>query len=91
MVGAVPAEPTENVRAADRSGASVRGEGLGMSSTYDPASFTAARCGAAVRAGPALRRTRPQAYSGGFSASSTSTRTPCSSARTPASQTAAAA
>ncbi|GGP32864.1 hypothetical protein GCM10010265_06360 [Streptomyces griseoincarnatus] len=43
------------------------------------------------RPSAALRRTRLQAYSGGFSASSTSTRTPCSSARTPASQTAAAA
>ncbi len=53
VMGAVPAEPTEYIRAADRSGASFRGEGLGMSSTYDPASFTAARCGAAVRAGVA--------------------------------------
>ncbi|MFJ9601437.1 type 1 periplasmic-binding domain-containing protein [Streptomyces althioticus] len=53
VVGAELAEPTENVTAADWSGASFRGEGLGMSSTYDPASFTAARCGAAVRAGVA--------------------------------------
>ncbi|MFD5575140.1 type 1 periplasmic-binding domain-containing protein [Streptomyces cadmiisoli] len=53
VVGAELAEPTENVTAVDWSGASFRGEGLGMSSTYDPASFTAARCAAAVRAGVA--------------------------------------
>ncbi|UPZ28241.1 hypothetical protein MUK60_10695 [Streptomyces sp. LRE541] len=53
VVGAELAEPTHNVTAVDWSGASFRGEGLGMSSTYDPASFTAARCAAAVRAGTA--------------------------------------
>ncbi|XVU23566.1 hypothetical protein ACQPZJ_40930 [Actinoplanes sp. CA-054009] len=53
VVGAELAEPTHNVTAADWSGASFRGEGLGMSSTYDPASFTAARCAAAIRAGVA--------------------------------------
>ncbi|MFD7438436.1 hypothetical protein [Streptomyces sp. NPDC059861] len=53
VVGAELAEPTENVTAVDWSGASFRGEGLGMSSTYDPASFTPARCAAAVRAGVA--------------------------------------
>ncbi|GAA2940526.1 MULTISPECIES: hypothetical protein [Streptomyces] len=53
VVGAELAEPTENVTAVDWSGASFRGEGLGMSSTYDPASFTDARCAAAVRAGAA--------------------------------------
>ncbi|MFH9979774.1 hypothetical protein ACH4ND_11075 [Streptomyces sp. NPDC017179] len=53
VVGAELAEPTHNVTAVDWSGASFRGEGLGMSSTYDPASFTAARCAAAVRAGVA--------------------------------------
>ncbi|MEU8708827.1 hypothetical protein [Streptomyces sp. NPDC048565] len=53
VVGAELAEPTENVTAVDWSGASYRGEGLGMSSTYDPASFTEARCAAAVRAGTA--------------------------------------
>ncbi|MEV1332735.1 hypothetical protein AB0J20_24550 [Micromonospora costi] len=53
VVGAELAEPTYNVTAADWSGASFRGEGLGMSSTYDPASFTADRCAAAVRAGVA--------------------------------------
>ncbi|MFE7033861.1 hypothetical protein ACFU9Y_26440 [Streptomyces sp. NPDC057621] len=53
VVGAELAEPTHNVTAVDWSGASFRGEGLGMSSTYDPASFAAARCAAAVRAGTA--------------------------------------
>ncbi|MEV4198614.1 hypothetical protein [Micromonospora globbae] len=53
VVGAELAEPTHNVTAADWSGASFRGEGLGMSSTYDPGSFTAERCAAAVRAGVA--------------------------------------
>ncbi|MFF4705303.1 hypothetical protein ACWC4D_36530 [Streptomyces sp. NPDC001288] len=53
VVGAELAEPTANVTSVDWSGASFRGEGLGMSSTYDPSSFTAARCAAAVRAGVA--------------------------------------
>ncbi|MFF2526384.1 type 1 periplasmic-binding domain-containing protein [Streptomyces liangshanensis] len=53
VVGAELAEPTGNVTAVDWSGASFRGEGLGASSTYDPASFTAARCAAAIRAGVA--------------------------------------
>ncbi|MDX3070927.1 hypothetical protein [Streptomyces sp. MI02-7b] len=53
VVGAELAEPTHNVTAVDWSGASFRGEGLGMSSTYDPASFTTARCEAAIRAGAA--------------------------------------
>jgi hypothetical protein len=53
VLGAEVAEPTENVTAVDWTGASFRGEGLGASSTYDPDSFTAARCGAAVRAGVA--------------------------------------
>ncbi|MDT0440513.1 MULTISPECIES: hypothetical protein [Streptomyces] len=53
VVGAELAEPTHNVTAVDWSGASFRGEGLGMSSAYDPASFTEARCAAAVRAGAA--------------------------------------
>ncbi|GIF16243.1 hypothetical protein [Actinoplanes teichomyceticus] len=53
VVGAELAEPTENVTAADWAGASFRGEGLGSASTYDPASFTAQRCGDAVRAGVA--------------------------------------
>ncbi|MYS18925.1 hypothetical protein GA0115240_10194 [Streptomyces sp. DvalAA-14] len=53
VVGAELAEPTANVTAVDWSGASFRGEGLGASSTYDPASFTAERCGAAIRAGVA--------------------------------------
>ncbi|MFJ8582811.1 hypothetical protein [Micromonospora sp. NPDC093277] len=53
VVGAELAEPTHNVTAVDWSGASFRGEGLGMSSTYDPGSFTAERCAAAIRAGVA--------------------------------------
>ncbi|MBU4213280.1 MAG: hypothetical protein KJ792_01335 [Actinobacteria bacterium] len=53
VVGAELAEPTLNVTAVDWAGASFRGEGLGTASTYDPASFTAVRCGAAVRAGAA--------------------------------------
>ena len=53
VIGAELAEPTQNVTAVDWSGASFRGEGLGMSSTYDPASFTGERCGAAIRAGVA--------------------------------------
>jgi hypothetical protein len=53
VVGAELAEPTANVTAADWTGASFRGEGLGMSSTYDPASFTPERAGRAVRAGVA--------------------------------------
>ncbi|MGC5285540.1 hypothetical protein [Micromonospora sp. DT231] len=53
VVGAELAEPTHNVTSVDWDGASFRGEGLGMSSTYDPKSFTAERCAAAVRAGVA--------------------------------------
>ncbi|WP_155337589.1 hypothetical protein [Acrocarpospora corrugata] len=53
VVGAELAEPTHNVTAADWSGASFRGEGLGMSTTYDPNSFTPERCAAAIRAGVA--------------------------------------
>lgn len=53
VVGAELAEPTANVTAADWTGASFRGEGLGASSSYDPASFTAERAGQAVRAGVA--------------------------------------
>jgi hypothetical protein len=53
VVGAEVAEPTANVTAVDWSGASFRGEGLGMSSTYDAASFTAERCADAIRAGAA--------------------------------------
>ncbi|MFE9206602.1 hypothetical protein [Micromonospora sp. NPDC007230] len=53
VLGAELAEPTANVTAADWTGASFRGEGLGMSSTYDPATFTPERAGRAVRAGVA--------------------------------------
>jgi basic membrane lipoprotein Med (substrate-binding protein (PBP1-ABC) superfamily) len=51
IIGAEVAEPTENVTAVDWTGASFRGEGLGMSSSYDAASFTAERCGRGIRAG----------------------------------------
>ncbi|MEO3872761.1 hypothetical protein ABGB18_28435 [Nonomuraea sp. B12E4] len=53
VLGAELAEPTENVTAAGWAGASFRGEGLGMSSAYDPATFTPERAGRAVRAGVA--------------------------------------
>jgi hypothetical protein len=53
VIGAELAEPTANVTAADWTGASFRGEGLGMSSNHDPSSFTPARASAAVRAGVA--------------------------------------
>jgi basic membrane lipoprotein Med (substrate-binding protein (PBP1-ABC) superfamily) len=53
VVGAELAEPTANVTAADWTGASFRGEGLGMSSNYDPATFTPERAAHAVRAGVA--------------------------------------
>ncbi|KEP76017.1 hypothetical protein HR12_14500 [Microbacterium sp. SUBG005] len=53
IVGAELAEPTENVTAADWTGAAYRGEGLGTAAAYDPASFTPARAAAAVRAGVA--------------------------------------
>jgi hypothetical protein len=51
VVGAEVAEPTANVTAVDWSGASFRGEGLGMSSNWDPGTFTAERCGRGIRAG----------------------------------------
>lgn len=53
VIGAELAEPTVNVTAADWVGASFRGEGLGTSSGFDPATFTAERAGRAVRAGVA--------------------------------------
>ncbi|MEV6415821.1 hypothetical protein [Kribbella sp. NPDC051718] len=53
VVGAELAEPTGNVTAADWTGASFRGEGLGASSTYDPTTFTPARAASAIRAGAA--------------------------------------
>ncbi|MEU9891274.1 hypothetical protein [Sphaerisporangium sp. NPDC051011] len=53
VIGAELAEPTANVTAADWTGAAFRGEGLGMSSAYDPATFTPERAGRAVRAGVA--------------------------------------
>ena len=53
VVGAELAEPTANVTAANWPGASCRGEGLGTSTGYDPASVTPSRAAAAVRAGVA--------------------------------------
>jgi hypothetical protein len=53
VLGAELAEPTGNVTAADWTGASFRGEGLGASSAYDPTTFTPARAAAAIRAGSA--------------------------------------
>jgi hypothetical protein len=53
VIGAELAEPTGNVTAADWTGASFRGEGLGASSTYDPTTFTPERAAAAIRAGVA--------------------------------------
>lgn len=53
VVGAELAEPTHNVTAVDWTGAGFRGEGLGLPSAYDPASFTPDRCTEAVRVGVA--------------------------------------
>ena len=53
VLGAEVAEPTHNVTAADWTGASFRGEGLGMPDAYDPATFTPERVARAVRAGVA--------------------------------------
>jgi hypothetical protein len=53
VVGAELAEPTQNVTAVDWLGAAFRGEGLGMPSAYDPASFTHERATRAIRAGVA--------------------------------------
>jgi hypothetical protein len=53
VIGAELAEPTENVTAADWTGASFRGEGLGMPDAYDPGTFTHERATRAVRAGVA--------------------------------------
>jgi hypothetical protein len=53
VLGAELAEPTENVTAADWTGAGFRGEGLGMPAAYDPSTFTSDRAGRALRAGVA--------------------------------------
>jgi hypothetical protein len=53
ILGAEVAEPTHNVTAVGWQGASFRGEGLGMASSYDAASFTAKRAARAIRAGVA--------------------------------------
>jgi hypothetical protein len=53
VIGAELAEPTANVTAADWTGASFRGEGLGLPSAYDPTTFTHERATRAIRAGVA--------------------------------------
>ena len=53
IVGAEIAEPTENVTAADWTGAGFRGEGLGTPTDHDPATFTPDRADRAIRAGVA--------------------------------------
>ncbi|MGW5240161.1 hypothetical protein ACWEOW_14625 [Monashia sp. NPDC004114] len=53
VVGAELAEPTANVTAANWTGASFRGEGLHMATSFDPATFTPERVSRAVRAGVA--------------------------------------
>jgi hypothetical protein len=53
VIGAELAEPTHNVTAANWTGASFRGEGLGTSTGYKPASFTDERAARAIRAGVA--------------------------------------
>jgi hypothetical protein len=53
VIGAELAEPTQNVTATDWTGASFRGEGLGLPTAYDPATFTRERAARAVRAGVA--------------------------------------
>ncbi|MDQ1130986.1 hypothetical protein [Microbacterium sp. SORGH_AS_0888] len=53
VLGAELAEPTANVTAVDWTGAGYRGEGLGTATHFSEASFTAERCGDAIRAGVA--------------------------------------
>jgi hypothetical protein len=53
ILGGEIAEPTFNVTAVDWAGAGFRGEGLGLPSSHDAASFTAERGGRAIRAGVA--------------------------------------
>ena len=62
VVGAELAEPTANVTAADWIGASFRGEGLGMPSSYDPASFTPQRAGRASAGRCRGRAQRPHRH-----------------------------
>jgi hypothetical protein len=54
--GEIP-EPTVNVTAVDWLGAGFRGEGLGLPTTHDPASFTPERADRAIRAGVAAELT----------------------------------
>lgn len=51
VVGAEIMEPTANVTAVDWTGASFRGGDADAASPFDPTTFTAERCAAAVRAG----------------------------------------
>lgn len=51
VVGAEIMEPTANVTAVDWTGASFRGGDADAASPFDPITFTAERCAAAVRAG----------------------------------------
>jgi hypothetical protein len=53
VLGSELPEPTVNVTAANWPGAAFRGEGLGMASAYDPATFTPERATRAIRAGVA--------------------------------------
>ena len=53
VLGAEVAEPTVNVTSANWVGAAFRGEGLDMSSFYDPKTFTPERGDQAIRAGVA--------------------------------------
>lgn len=53
IIGAELAEPTGNVTAADWTGASYRGEGLGTPSSFDASTFTPDRAARAIRAGVA--------------------------------------
>ncbi len=62
VLGGELAEPTFNVTAVDWVGAGFKGEGLGLSSSYDPATFTADRAERAIRAGVAAVLTNWTGY-----------------------------
>jgi len=62
ILGGELAEPTFNVTAVDWVGAGFKGEGLGLASTYDPATFTAERSDRAIRAGVAAVLTNWTGY-----------------------------
>ncbi|MDX6282766.1 MAG: hypothetical protein QOH03_3837 [Kribbellaceae bacterium] len=63
VIGAELAEPTGNVTAADWTGASFRGEGLGASSTYEPTTLPAPQPPSALES-PASCRGGPESCSG---------------------------